>query len=104
MTAVGHGVTAAERDAPVDGRPTRSWDWGESASAWSVAGGRLERDCHSTVVLHPSGPFLPVPSFRSLPSGPFLPVPSFRSLPSGPVRGAARASRGSTRRAYGLTR
>src|SRR5450755_4995667 len=27
MTAVGHGVTAAERDAPVDGRPTRSWDW-----------------------------------------------------------------------------
>jgi hypothetical protein len=25
---------------------------GESASAWSVASGRLERDCHSTVALH----------------------------------------------------
>jgi hypothetical protein len=28
MTAVGHGLTAAERHAPVDDRPTRSWDLG----------------------------------------------------------------------------
>jgi hypothetical protein len=40
MTAAGHDVTAAERHAPVDGRPMPLMGyWGESASAWSVAGG-----------------------------------------------------------------